>query len=190
MPEPEKPEPEKPEKAKSEKDKAEKLEKEKAPAAAEPQPPVAAKPAAAQPEEDSAQSFFGEPLVGFDPNEISGSLIVIEGMDGSGRSDRNRNQKNRKKRSPKKTKRKSLKKKKRPPLPSRSLQSPQSRLPLNRKKTPHNLFLANPSSVSIPTKSPAASSSSKAWTVRAVQIGTGTRKTEKSEVRKRQSGKA
>src|SRR5256885_13292032 len=86
MPEPEKPESEKPEKAKSEKDKAEKLEKEKTPAAAEPQPPVAAKPAAAQPEEDSSQSFFGEPLVGFDPNEISGSLIVIEGMDGSGRS--------------------------------------------------------------------------------------------------------
>ena len=86
MPDPEKPEPEKPEKAKSEKEKAEKLEKEKAPAAAEPQPPVAAKPAAAQPEEDSSQSFFGEPLVGFDPNEISGSLIVIEGMDGSGRS--------------------------------------------------------------------------------------------------------
>src|SRR5256885_1011515 len=85
-PEPEKPEPEKPEKAKSEKDKAEKLEKEKAPAAAEPQPPVAAKPAAAQPEEDSSQYFFGEPLVGFDPNEISGSLVVIEGMDGSGRS--------------------------------------------------------------------------------------------------------
>ena len=85
MPDPEKPEPEKPEKEKSEKEKAEKLEKEKAPAAAEPQPPVAAKPAA-QPEEDSSQSFFGEPLVGFDPNEISGSLIVIEGMDGSGRS--------------------------------------------------------------------------------------------------------
>jgi len=86
MPETEKPESEKPEKAKSEKDKTEKLEKEKVPPAAELQPPVAAKPAAAQPEEDSAQSFFGEPLVGFDPNEISGSLIVIEGMDGSGRS--------------------------------------------------------------------------------------------------------
>src|SRR2546428_6763545 len=26
------------------------------------------------------------PLVGFDPSEITGSLIVIEGMDGSGRS--------------------------------------------------------------------------------------------------------
>jgi len=86
MPETEKPESEKPEKAKSEKDKTEKLEKEKVPPAAELQPPVGAKPAAPQPEEDSAQSFFGEPLVGFDPNEISGSLIVIEGMDGSGRS--------------------------------------------------------------------------------------------------------
>src|SRR5258708_11856403 len=86
MPDPEKPEPEKPEKEKSEKEKAENFEKEKFPPAAEPQPPVAAKPAAPLPEEDSSQSFFGEPLVGFDPNEISGSLIVIEGMDGSGRS--------------------------------------------------------------------------------------------------------
>lgn len=52
--------------------------------------PLSTKPAAtvttAPPEEDSSQSFFGEPLVGFDPNEISGSLVVIEGMDGSGRS--------------------------------------------------------------------------------------------------------
>ena len=39
------------------------------------------------PEEEAAnQQFFGEPLVGFDPSEITGSLIVIEGMDGSGRS--------------------------------------------------------------------------------------------------------
>ena len=37
-------------------------------------------------EEDASQYFFGEPLVGFDPSEISGTLIVIEGMDGSGRS--------------------------------------------------------------------------------------------------------
>ncbi len=37
-------------------------------------------------EEETAQHFFGEPLVGFDPSEITGSLIVIEGMDGSGRS--------------------------------------------------------------------------------------------------------
>jgi dTMP kinase len=40
----------------------------------------------APPEEDLSQHFFGEPLVGFDPSEITGSLIVIEGMDGSGRS--------------------------------------------------------------------------------------------------------
>jgi dTMP kinase len=42
--------------------------------------------AAVAPEDDSALHFFGEPLVGFDPSEITGSLIVIEGMDGSGRS--------------------------------------------------------------------------------------------------------
>jgi len=79
------PEPEKPEKEKTEK---EKPEKEKASVAAEPQPPPpsTAKPSAAALEEDTSQPFFGEPLVGFDPNEISGSLIVIEGMDGSGRS--------------------------------------------------------------------------------------------------------
>jgi dTMP kinase len=44
-----------------------------------------AKPAAPADDENS-QHFFGEPLVGFDPSEITGSLIVIEGMDGSGRS--------------------------------------------------------------------------------------------------------
>ncbi|HLK04917.1 MAG TPA: hypothetical protein VKT53_10805 [Candidatus Acidoferrum sp.] len=79
---------EKLEKEKPEKEKSEKAEK--APVISEPPPPaatVAARPpVAAQPEEDSSQSFFGEPLVGFDPNEISGSLVVIEGMDGSGRS--------------------------------------------------------------------------------------------------------
>jgi dTMP kinase len=37
-------------------------------------------------EESSSQYFFGEPLVGFDPTEITGQLVVIEGMDGSGRS--------------------------------------------------------------------------------------------------------
>jgi dTMP kinase len=48
-------------------------------------PPTAAK--TATPTEDaSSQYFFGEPLVGFDPSEITGNLIVIEGMDGSGRS--------------------------------------------------------------------------------------------------------
>jgi dTMP kinase len=47
---------------------------------------VPAKTAAAPTEDASSQYFFGEPLVGFDPSEITGSLIVIEGMDGSGRS--------------------------------------------------------------------------------------------------------
>jgi dTMP kinase len=37
-------------------------------------------------EETTSQYFFGEPLVGFDPAEITGQLVVIEGMDGSGRS--------------------------------------------------------------------------------------------------------
>src|SRR5215813_9713588 len=37
-------------------------------------------------DDESSRNFFGEPLVGFDPSEITGSLIVIEGMDGSGRS--------------------------------------------------------------------------------------------------------
>jgi dTMP kinase len=67
----------------------EKPEKERAPVMTEPQQPatsVGAKPLVAAPEEDSSPSFFGEPLVGFDPSEITGSLIVIEGMDGSGRS--------------------------------------------------------------------------------------------------------
>jgi dTMP kinase len=50
--------------------------------------PVSGPAAKAANEEDAAASqyFFGEPLVGFDPSEITGSLIVIEGMDGSGRS--------------------------------------------------------------------------------------------------------
>ena len=37
-------------------------------------------------DEEASQYFYGEALVGFDPSEITGSLIVIEGMDGSGRS--------------------------------------------------------------------------------------------------------
>ena len=52
-------------------------------------PPAAAPEAPAKhvhSEPDSAQCFFGEPLVGLDPTELNGSLIVIEGMDGSGRS--------------------------------------------------------------------------------------------------------
>jgi dTMP kinase len=37
-------------------------------------------------DEGDAQHFFGEPLVGFDPSGVTGQLVVIEGMDGSGRS--------------------------------------------------------------------------------------------------------
>src|ERR1700731_5433858 len=48
-------------------------------------PLPAVKPGAAG-EEGNAQYFYGEALVGFDPSEITGNLIVIEGMDGSGRS--------------------------------------------------------------------------------------------------------
>jgi hypothetical protein len=55
-----------------------------APAPGQPAPTPATKVPAA--EEDASQYFFGEPLVGFDPSEITGTLIVIEGMDGSGRS--------------------------------------------------------------------------------------------------------
>jgi dTMP kinase len=49
-----------------------------------PIPEPAAKLAA--PEVDESQVFFGEHLVGLDPTELNGTLIVIEGMDGSGRS--------------------------------------------------------------------------------------------------------
>ncbi len=49
-------------------------------------PSPAAPKAVVVTEEASSQYFFGEPLVGFDPSEITGSLVVIEGMDGSGRS--------------------------------------------------------------------------------------------------------
>ena len=47
-----------------------------------------AKPVATMTEEEAAAAaaFFAEPLVGFDASEITGTLIVIEGMDGSGRS--------------------------------------------------------------------------------------------------------
>jgi dTMP kinase len=37
-------------------------------------------------DDEASKYFFGEPLVAFDPREITGTLIVIEGMDGSGRS--------------------------------------------------------------------------------------------------------
>ena len=68
-------------------------ESEKQPIAPEPAPvsattpapsPAAHKPAAG--DDGAAQTFFGEPLVGFDASEITGSLVVLEGMDGSGRS--------------------------------------------------------------------------------------------------------
>jgi len=71
-------------------------EKEKTPAAvptetqsataASTAPPAAGAKTAAAAEDASSQFFFGEPLVGVDPSEITGNLIVIEGMDGSGRS--------------------------------------------------------------------------------------------------------
>jgi len=67
-------------------------EKEKAAAPAavtEASAPVSPSPpskVAAATDDIGSQYFFGEPLVGFDPSEITGSLIVIEGMDGSGRS--------------------------------------------------------------------------------------------------------
>ena len=51
-----------------------------------PAPPAPAAKTATAAEDASSQYFFGEPLVGADPSEITGNLIVIEGMDGSGRS--------------------------------------------------------------------------------------------------------
>jgi dTMP kinase len=53
-----------------------------------PQPTVevSAKPGAPVAESEANQVFFGESLVGLNPHELNGSLIVIEGMDGSGRS--------------------------------------------------------------------------------------------------------
>jgi dTMP kinase len=48
--------------------------------------PAAPPSAKASEEAPDVQHFFGEPLVGFDPADITGQLVVIEGMDGSGRS--------------------------------------------------------------------------------------------------------
>jgi dTMP kinase len=53
---------------------------------AENAPPAPAAKTVAAVDDDTSQYFFGEQLVGFDPSEISGHLVVIEGMDGSGRS--------------------------------------------------------------------------------------------------------
>jgi dTMP kinase len=66
-------------------------EKEKTgPVVAEPALTAPANPAqpkvTAAAEEEVASAFFAAPLPGFDAGEISGTLIVIEGMDGSGRS--------------------------------------------------------------------------------------------------------
>jgi len=66
-------------------------DKEKSPSAIATELPVATAPPAAiksasEVEEEASHYFFGEPLVGFDPAEITGTLVVIEGMDGSGRS--------------------------------------------------------------------------------------------------------
>lgn len=60
-------------------------EKEKSPAI-DSEVAVSAPAKPVSPEEESTQAFFGEPLVGFDPGDVTGNLIVIEGMDGSGRS--------------------------------------------------------------------------------------------------------
>jgi dTMP kinase len=51
-----------------------------------PSPSASSAKTAPQPEDGASQFFYGEALVGFDPSEITGNLIVIEGMDGSGRS--------------------------------------------------------------------------------------------------------
>ena len=53
-----------------------------------PHPSPLPEPAPRVPGSDSeySSSFFGEHLVGLDPSELNGTLIVIEGMDGSGRS--------------------------------------------------------------------------------------------------------
>jgi dTMP kinase len=72
------------------KEKDKEREKEKSPAADGAEISVAAAPppakSASAVEEEASHYFFGEPLVGFDPAEITGTLVVIEGMDGSGRS--------------------------------------------------------------------------------------------------------
>jgi dTMP kinase len=66
----------------AEPDKDKEKEREKpAAAASEPVPPKVQSP-----EPEDSQYFFGEHLVGLDPSELNGNLIVIEGLDGSGRS--------------------------------------------------------------------------------------------------------
>jgi dTMP kinase len=59
-------------------------EKEKiTPISSAPETPVAKPPS---PDTEDAQFFFGEHLVGLNPSELLGNLVVIEGLDGSGRS--------------------------------------------------------------------------------------------------------
>jgi dTMP kinase len=67
-----------------EKDKEKDKEKEKVtPISSAPEPSHSKSPAA---DSEDSQFFFGEHLVGLDPSELHGTLIVIEGLDGSGRS--------------------------------------------------------------------------------------------------------
>jgi dTMP kinase len=58
-------------------------EKEKVTPISTPEAPSPKAPAA---DTEDSQVFFGENLVGLDPSELHGTLIVIEGLDGSGRS--------------------------------------------------------------------------------------------------------
>ncbi|HEY2457291.1 MAG TPA: dTMP kinase [Candidatus Acidoferrum sp.] len=54
-----------------------------------PPPPITEIPPALKAgpgDHEYSQSFFGESLVGLDPSELNGNLIVVEGLDGSGRS--------------------------------------------------------------------------------------------------------
>lgn len=67
--------------AESDKDKEREKEKPANAVTAEPAPPKAQSA-----ESEDSQYFFGEHLVGLDPSELNGNLIVIEGLDGSGRS--------------------------------------------------------------------------------------------------------
>ena len=52
----------------------------------QPSPVPEPAPRVSSADSEYSSSFFGEHLVGLDPSELNGTLIVIEGMDGSGRS--------------------------------------------------------------------------------------------------------
>jgi len=60
--------------------------REKSPVAAAENHDIAAGKLPVATDDEASRYFFGEQLVGFDPKEVTGTLIVIEGMDGSGRS--------------------------------------------------------------------------------------------------------